>query len=79
MAMRDWNGNGRKNDIGDRYIEYQIYKDCTSNDNTQRKASKSSGSTLLIVLLIACIVSIFDENVGTMILLGYGFLKILGM
>lgn len=79
MAMHDWNGNGRKNDIGDRYIEYQIYKDCTGSHNIQRKASKSSGSTVWMVLLIAVLVSIFNESLGVMILLGYGFLKLLGM
>ena len=32
MAFYDWNHNGKK-DVADYYIEYQIYKESTSNTN----------------------------------------------
>jgi len=32
MAFYDWNHNGKK-DFTDDFIEYQIYKDSTSNSN----------------------------------------------
>ena len=32
MAMYDWNQNG-KNDLQDNFIEYQIYKDITGQNN----------------------------------------------
>ncbi len=32
MAMYDWNHNG-KNDMGDNYIEYQIYQDVTGEEH----------------------------------------------
>ena len=32
MAMYDWNGNG-KNDMGDNFIEYNIYKDVTGQNS----------------------------------------------
>ena len=79
MAMYDWNGNGNKNDMADNFIEYQIYKDCTSNNNTPRRSSNTSGSSFWIVFIIACIVSIFSEGFGVLIMLGYGFIKLLGM
>ncbi|NLG05660.1 MAG: GNAT family N-acetyltransferase [Clostridia bacterium] len=45
MAMYDWNGNGNRNDMADNFIEYQIYKDCTSNNSTPRSSANSSGSS----------------------------------
>lgn len=77
MAMYDWNGNGKKNDMADNYIEYQIYKDCTRNNSTPR--TNISGSGFWIVFIIACIVSAFSEGFGVLIILGYGLLKLLGM
>lgn len=45
MAMHDWNQNGKK-DMGDDYIEYQIYKDVTGQKNepihTQRSGNGMS-------------------------------------
>ena len=35
MALHDWNHDGKK-DWQDNFIEYQIYKDCTSNNSTPR-------------------------------------------
>lgn len=81
MAMYDWNGNGNKNDMVDNFIDYQIYKDCTQNNSTLRNTTNSSStaSGFWIVLIIAAIVSAFSEGFGVLILLAYGFLKIMGM
>lgn len=79
MAMYDWNGNGNRNDLADNFIEYQIYKDCTSNSSTPRSSSNSSAGGFWIVFIIAVIVSAFSEGFGILILLGYGFLKLVGM
>lgn len=79
MAMYDWNGNGNRNDMADNFIEYQIYKDCTSNNSTPRSSANSSGSSFWIVFIIACIVDAFCGGLGVLIMLGYGFLKLLGM
>ena len=81
MAMYDWNGNGNRNDMTDNFIEYQIYKDGTSNNSTPRNSTNTntSGSGFWIVLIIACIVSAFSEGLGVLILIGYGLLKIMGM
>lgn len=79
MAMYDWNGNGNKNDMADNYIEYQIYKECTENNSTPKSSSNTSAGGFLIVFIIAMIVSAFSEGLGLLILLGYGFLKLMGM
>ena len=79
MAMYDWNGNGNRNDMADNFIEYQIYKDCTSNSSTPRSSTNSSGSSFWIVFIIACIVDVFCGGLGILIMLGYGLLKFLGM
>ena len=78
-AIYDWNGNGNRNDMADNFIEYQIYKDCTSNNSTPRSSTNSSGSSFWIVFIIACIVDAFCGGLGVLIMLGYGFLKLLGM
>ena len=79
--MYDWNGNGNRNDMTDNFIEYQIYKDCTSNNSTPRNSTNTntSGSGFWIVFIIACIVSAFSEGLGVLILIGYGLLKLMGM
>ena len=79
MAMYDWNGNGNRNDMADNFIEYQIYKDCTSNNSTPRSSADSSGISFWIVFIIACIVDAFCGGLGVLIMLGYGFLKLLGI
>ena len=72
MAMYDWNGNANRNDMADNFIEYQIYKDCTSNNSTPRNSTDSSGSGFWIVFMIACIVGVFCGGLGVLIMLGYG-------
>lgn len=79
MAMYDWNGNGNRNDMADNFIEYQIYKDCTSNDHVPRSSTNSSAGRFWIVFIIAMIVGAFNEILGALILLGYGWLKLMGM
>ena len=78
MALHDWNHDGKK-DWQDNFIEYQIYKDCTSNNSTPRSSTNTSGSVFWIVFIIACIVSTFSEGLGVPILIGYGLLKLMGM
>ena len=79
MAMYDWNGNGNKSDFTDNFIEYQIYQECTNNNSTPRSSSGSSAGGFWLVFIIASIVSAFSEGFGLLILLGYGFLKLMGM
>ena len=79
MAMYDWNGNGNKSDFTDNFIEYQIYQECTNNNSTPKSSTGSSAGGFWIVLIIAAIVSVFSEGLGVLILLGYGFLKLMGM
>lgn len=79
MAMYDWNGNGNRSDMTDNFIEYQVYKDCTSKSQTPRSTSNTSGGSFWIVFIIACIVDAFCEGLGVMLMLGYGALKLLGM
>ena len=79
MAMYDWNGNRNRNDMVDNFIEYQIYKDCTSNNSTPRSSTNSSAGGFWIVFIIAAIVGAFNEILGALILLGYGWLKLMGM
>ena len=38
MALYDWNRDG-KNDCADNFIEYQVYKDCTSKDSFNSSTS----------------------------------------
>lgn len=79
MAMFDWNGNGNRNDMIDNVIEYQIYKNCTSNNSTPRSSANSSEDGFWIVFIIAAIVGAFNEILGVLILLGYGWLKLMSM
>ena len=79
MAMYDWNDNGNKSDFTDNFIEYQIYQECTNNNSTPKSSSGSSAGGFWIVFIIAAIVSVFSEGLGVLILLGYGFLKLVGM
>lgn len=58
MAMYDWNHNGKK-DMSDNYIEYQIYKDVTDqNDEPSYTPSKGNGMSTFgaIISVIAGLV-----------------------
>ena len=58
MAMYDWNHNGKK-DMSDNYIEYQIYKDVTGqNDEPSYTPSKGNGMSIFgaIISVIAGLV-----------------------
>lgn len=68
MAMRDWNGNGNKNDVADNFMEYQIYKDCINNNSTPRRNTNTSGSSFGIVFMIACVVEVFCGGFGALII-----------
>lgn len=79
MAMYDWNSTGNKSDFTDNFIEYQVYQECTNNNSTPKSSTGSSAGGFWIVFIIAAIVSAFSEGLGALILLGYGFLKLMGM
>ena len=79
MAMYDWNGNGNKNDMFDNVIEYQIYKKCISNISTPSNSTNSSVGAFWIVFIIAAIVGAFNEILGVLIMLAYGWLKLMGL
>lgn len=51
MAFYDWNGNGKK-DVGDDFIEYQIYKESTSNHNHVSHSSGNGISTFGAILSV---------------------------
>ena len=78
MAMYDWNNNGNNNDIPDNFNEYQIYKNCTNNNTIPGISTNTSGSSFLIVFLVACVVSLFNEIFGALILVRYGLVKLWG-
>lgn len=55
MAMNDWNGNGKK-DLGDDFIEYEIYNDVTEDDVIeQSKTSSSHGGISTFGALVSTI------------------------
>ncbi len=67
MAFFDWDGNGKK-DIADDFIEYQIYEECTkdedtpSNHDASQSTSDTSGcSCMLSVLGILFLIKIIAE------------------
>lgn len=51
MAFSDWNGDGKK-DCVDNYIEYQVYKDCTSNKSSSSGASSDWWKILLLAVIM---------------------------
>ncbi len=69
MAMYDWNHNG-KNDWQDNYIEYQIYKDVTGQNESSYAPSRGIStfgailSTVGGLFLAALVVALFaGDNV----------------
>lgn len=65
MAMYDWNGNS-KNDMGDNFIEYNIYKDVTGQ-NSNYSSSVSSDWWVPVVLYLLTAIC---PPLGVIILLG---------
>lgn len=78
MAMYDWNGNGKK-DMGDNFIEYNIYKDVTNSSGSSKKTHHSSGSgisnfgaavaTIAGLFLAAFIVALFGGGEDTPVII----------
>lgn len=59
--MFDWNGNGRE-DWGDHYIDYEIYKDVTGGNDDEPGGSSGEGAgcgCLLLVIIAVLISSMF--------------------
>lgn len=79
MALFDWNGNGNKNDMVDNFIEYQIFTNLASENNTPRTSNNTSGVGFWIVFSIACVADALCGGLGVLIMLVYGVLKLLGM
>ncbi len=67
MAFFDWNHNGKK-DIQDDFIEYNIYKQSTQNNDNNNNYRSSSGmsnfgagcATVASIFIAAGILSVFD-------------------
>lgn len=78
MAMYDWNGNGDRNDMVDNFVEYQIFMD-SAGDTGIPSSTNTWGSGFWLVFVIAGIVAAFNELLGALILLGYIFMKSMGM
>lgn len=76
MAMYDWNQNG-KSDMGDNFIDYQIYKDSTPNSDNYSGNSNSSGSGIWFFILFVVVVSAFCKPLGVLILFGYTWILLL--
>jgi len=65
MAMYDWNRNGKK-DMGDNFIEYNIYQDVTGNN---RNSSSSVSSDWWVPFVLYLIMAICPP-LGVIIFLG---------
>ena len=50
MAFFDWKHNGKK-DWQDDYIEYNIYKECTKDDDSNNYSSSNYSNYDVVVLL----------------------------
>ena len=79
MALFDWNGNGNKNDMVDNFIEFQIFTNYISENNTPRTSNNTSGISFWRAFIIACLVATVSEVLGGLIMVGYLVLKWLGM
>lgn len=64
MALYDWNRDG-KNDCVDNFIEYQVYKDCTS-----KSSSNSSDSSDWWIMVVLAIIMGVCPPLGAIIVLG---------
>ena len=50
MAFRDWNNDG-KIDSQDSFIDYQIYQNCTKNNNTASGSNHCGGISIFGAIL----------------------------
>lgn len=62
MAMHDWNHNG-KNDMGDNFIEYQIYKNATGQNNKPTYSSGKSNGMSTFGAIISVIAGLVLQSV----------------
>lgn len=63
MAFYDWNRDGKK-DMVDDYLEYNIYKESTKDNDSSNYSGGSSGgysSIFLIVLIALFILNLLKE------------------
>lgn len=61
MAMFDWNRNGDKNDMTDNFIEYQIYKSVTGQDNEPSYTPRRGDGISTLGVIISIIVGLFMQ------------------
>lgn len=74
MAMNDWNQNG-KSDLFDSFNDYQNYKNSNNSGGLHNRGCFKNST--LIMLIIVIIVSLFSDTIALIILLGYGFIKLI--
>lgn len=48
----DWNGNGRKDDLFDDYMDYQMFKHVTGSDSGSNNGRGCYGTCCLYMLLV---------------------------
>ena len=61
MAMHDWNRNGKK-DWQDSFIEYQIYKDVTGQDNKSSYNPNSGNGMSAFGAIVSVIAGLFLQS-----------------
>lgn len=61
MAMHDWNHNG-KNDMADNFIEYQIYKDVTGQNDEPSYTSGRQNSMSTFGAIVSVIAGLFLQS-----------------
>ena len=60
MVMHDWNRNGKK-DWQDSFIEYQIYKDVTGQDNKSSYNQNSGNGMSTFGAIVSVIAGLFMQ------------------
>ena len=61
MAMYDWNHNGKK-DMADNFIEYQIYKDVTSQKGNPSYTPSSGSGMSTFGAIVSVIAGLFLQS-----------------
>lgn len=61
MAMHDWNHNGKK-DMADNFIEYQIYKDVTSQKGPSSYTPSSGNGMSTFGAIVSVIAGLFLQS-----------------